>query len=401
MRTGSFHRLASSLESAAFAVGMLSGALRRHPLAIAWSNRTAVEQALKLGALDGARADRDLMLAWIAELPVRPQSDEGATSRALRLFRCLLSATRKRLGGVEPDLDEARILGSVADLDRAWPSEGPVLLGVARAMTNVLSDSTEKRSVIHAAVPRILASRGLIPFPYPALGAVFDRNADVADAEFFAVGVVEAIGREAQAGLVFLREITIEWIDRHGRARRKRRQSKLPGAVDLASIYPVISPALVARHLGLSVRGASNIILEMEEDGLLVEIAGRSTWKAYVARELGALRSVLVERGSVLPSAARIAAALEAPKPAERDPPGPAEDDSAKRGLTAAELGEIAEGARIEERPSVETWKCVIELDEIIDGVNSAIRRSDAVLRDHGLPRTPFARLPVPPASIV
>lgn len=113
----------------------------------------------------------------------------------------------------------------------------------------------------------------------------------------------------------------LERDDRHA-ARAllaERRAGSLTPLVALTRVRPMLSPALVAERLALSLSGAGKLLDRAASLGLVREISGRATWKTYLTPDLATLFSY-------------------APAPRGRPPiaPAPMPDDAGMAALLAA-----------------------------------------------------------------
>ncbi|MBW8910403.1 MAG: MarR family transcriptional regulator [Sphingomonas sp.] len=132
--------------------------------------------------------------------------------------------------------------------------------------------------------PLLLARMGLTKTPLPCLVAG-DKAMRLAprDATPFVRRVLRDLAGQAEDGLAAAFELDAErrrWIKLLGEARK-------PGALRaLAAMSlrePILRPQQVARTLGLSRSGAGKLLDRAAEQGLLLEISGRLSWRVYMA----------------------------------------------------------------------------------------------------------------------
>lgn len=61
------------------------------------------------------------------------------------------------------------------------------------------------------------------------------------------------------------------------RIKDRRSNSNLPGLIDLVLSRPIVSTAMIARHLGVTPRGALNLVRELG----VREITGRGRYRGW------------------------------------------------------------------------------------------------------------------------
>jgi hypothetical protein len=97
-----------------------------------------------------------------------------------------------------------------------------------------------------------------------------------------------ALGKEAEAASGRLVELTSQHCAWHKVLRQAgpRGHSRAPAVLDLLAITPVLSASLVARHVGCTPQGASGILQQLAELGVLIQATTRSRWKIFLASDL-------------------------------------------------------------------------------------------------------------------
>lgn len=137
------------------------------------------------------------------------------------------------------------------------------------------------------ALPRFLYLLGVTATPLPCLVAgakAFRIRAPIPEDTVRAT--LRAIAGAAKTGIDSLETMEAS----HRAALRtilsEYRPGKLQQLLALSLSVALLSPKGVADQLGLSVAGAGKLLDRAADLGVLVEITGRRTWKAYVAPDL-------------------------------------------------------------------------------------------------------------------
>ncbi|OAP46207.1 RHE_PE00001 family protein [Sinorhizobium americanum] len=88
---------------------------------------------------------------------------------------------------------------------------------------------------------------------------------------------LEAMAMTADLGLKELDRLSLARTQMEMRIKDRRSNSNLPGLIDLVLSRPVVSTAMIARHLGVTQRGALNLVRELG----VREITGRGRYRGW------------------------------------------------------------------------------------------------------------------------
>jgi hypothetical protein len=339
--------LAMPLETASAAIGRLDARLGgRTILRDAWLYRTRLREAVRCAAADGRKVDLDELLCVLTGIPLRRRRDWGGLSYALGVFEALSvhthpdrrkAAVERMREGVDGGIGGARSAEFLQDLDllsgrMKEAGRGlPALVAVATELMQWLQDGGDRLTGRLAAI-RHLAAAGLTSIPLPCLTGT-DAMRDDRDPRRWNVNFMKAIARDAQQGERILIELWHAWVDWHRRIGPRRRNSKLPRLIDLAAAHPLTTPAHAAKLLRCSVRGASMLLDELVEAGVLIEATGRKSWRGFVTRDFIGVAAVardglrrapseapggLVEKGARMGRSGPEAPGQRGPAPADR-----------------------------------------------------------------------------------
>ena len=81
----------------------------------------------------------------------------------------------------------------------------------------------------------------------------------------------------ADLGLKELDRLSLARTQMEMRIRDRRSNSNLPGLIDLVLSRPIVSTGLISRHLGVTPRGALNLVRELG----LREMTGRGRYRGW------------------------------------------------------------------------------------------------------------------------
>jgi hypothetical protein len=97
-----------------------------------------------------------------------------------------------------------------------------------------------------------------------------------------------ALAKEAEAASGRLVGLTNQHRAWHEVLRQAgpRGHSRAPAVLDLLAITPALSASLVARHVGCTPQGASGILQQLAELGVVTQATSRVRWKIYLASDL-------------------------------------------------------------------------------------------------------------------
>lgn len=90
-------------------------------------------------------------------------------------------------------------------------------------------------------------------------------------------GFLEAMSAAAELGMKELDRLSLAKTQMEMRIRDRRSNSNLPGLIDLVLSRPIVSGPLIARHLGITPRGALNLVRELG----VREMTGRGRYRGW------------------------------------------------------------------------------------------------------------------------
>ena len=262
--------------AALFALGRLYQAYTESPVAEAWAARSRVEATVRILHADGHGIDRERVLRLSHDLPVEGRIDSGNDAQVLQVIALLETRPQAADGTLARDVAETEAL-----LMPGAEGKDPELL--LRNLRRWLV-AGGRPAVGHIAFVRCLAAAGLTPGPLPAL-APSPGASRLSESAWLGSGLIHlaeaADGARRELGALAL--AVAEWRQRLGPRRRNSRMEVL--IQEVASTL-VSTPASISRRLGLSLRGASVMLEELAELGIVVEITGRKSWKTFVPSDL-------------------------------------------------------------------------------------------------------------------
>ncbi|MBB4567980.1 RHE_PE00001 family protein [Rhizobium leucaenae] len=88
---------------------------------------------------------------------------------------------------------------------------------------------------------------------------------------------LEAMALSAEAGLKELDRLSLAKIQMEQRLKDRRSNSSLPGVIEIVLSRPIVSASMVARHVGVTSRGALNLVAELG----VREMTGRGRYRGW------------------------------------------------------------------------------------------------------------------------
>lgn len=154
---------------------------------------------------------------------------------------------------------------------QAWSADPPVRRGGGALGRLLIPVALRARGATrHHALA--LATGLQKAWPRPRRGAPFDETI---------AALLEAIALAAAQGLEVHQRLERAKTALARPLAGRRSSSRLAALAALALRYPVISAPMAARHLGLSLRGATLLIDELARAGCIAERTGRSRYRAF------------------------------------------------------------------------------------------------------------------------
>ncbi len=306
-----------------------------------WRSEIALAEAVASAGLEGIRISEGDLLPRIAQNGSQDADPTGA-ELALSLIRVLKApgdplarpvqtvrrcerAAGTGMGpGVDPDdelegqrLDDAEIEGLFADLS---PGDMPIL-SAARAAACYAALSQRANPIVERLIfmavdssLRGRAARGIGPedvlrglsgrieahWVSPPALALSHRSflpwSPGSEAGLMTLGTNLARVFEAEVGRFALSR---DWLRRGQEAAQGRGgRSRMADAVQAFGTAPVLSSAMLAETIGVSIRTALTLLNEMTELGHLQEITGRQTARIWAVPSLGARLAARPARGA-------------------------------------------------------------------------------------------------------
>jgi len=302
-RTGlNWEQIGPALEQAAGAVGRLDSVVSRHPLRVAWLHRSCLTVTARLSALDGHPVDVSRVYGTLIDLPMKPIRDFGAHAHALGIARALMEASGEICWTATMDAVAGRDegVGAAAIALATSPDGLPTIVAAALNLRDWLI-AGGSGSTAYVGLIRSLCQSGTTVAPLPALagiGMALGRSRLGATPSQWVESVCRSLAAEANIANRDIGDLFTRWMRWHGRLGVRRCSSRLPHLVALAAAMPVLCAAHVARVLGCSVRGASLMLSELAQLGIIVEASGRQSWKRYVTEEFSAVQAVVQRVGA-------------------------------------------------------------------------------------------------------
>ena len=264
------------LEEAAILIARLDGRISASPVARAWRLRAAWSGYARAMRLQGAEIDDIDVFSWACAVPLPDRPRRPSHLDEYEGFAPWWQA-----------LEDGTASG--------WRDALPFTPAIARDMPLLLRalDVTRQHALRDGgaapwlALPAALRGLGLSDAVLPCLagGAKAFRFRAVLPEETLRA-TLRALAGAARDGLGLLDGLEAD----HRRAARAVLAERRPGALvplaALAFAHPLLSPTTVADRLGLTLSGAGKLLERAAGLGLLHEISGRATWKAYCAPDL-------------------------------------------------------------------------------------------------------------------
>lgn len=341
-------QLVGAVEAAAAAIGRLDQALTNHPLRPAWEHRRRIAAAVQASAWDGRAVDPTRLAAMLAGAPVASLPEREPEIHAVRFIAYLGLMVEEPVSPYIID-DPADYLAEFETdtrlfrqaMDTAAAVNASALAATAEAAWLARREPDARPGALHAAVPRYLTRRGLSRRPLTGLAVFPGRQ----DHDPWIRAFIHRLGQAAEAGLAQLNDLTLRYTDGARRIGRRSKNSRLLATFVAALCRPALTPAGVSSLFGVTLPGASKLLGELVALGLLADAVDRGSHRLYVCPDLGIERTRRL--GRMVPPA------------------------HAPSELTPA-------------------------LDELLDGINAAIFRSDRLLARHGIAK---ARVETDPSA--
>ena len=281
--------LFSALEHAAASIARLDQALEGHPLRGAFLHRARLDAVRRQAAVDGHAIDPWHLAALLEGLRLRMDTALTIAGRG-EIFEAARTALGLHQWITEPDFDEE---GEVqAALRHLAGAADHGLVGVADLVWTWLRVGGA-RAPVRAALIRLWVNCGLLRLPVPLTGPS-SLNADAPQAQSaWVMGFLGALASEADDYRELLRALEHAWIAARAKAKGQRRTSRATLAVDVLAAAPLLSATTLAGALGMSVKGATDLLDRFVAQEIVVEVTHRTGRRLFGLKGLAPLRVVV------------------------------------------------------------------------------------------------------------
>jgi hypothetical protein len=295
-------RLFAALEQAAGAFARLDQALDGHPLAPAFLYRARLEAVRRQAAVDGHGIDPWHLAATIEGLRLRMEHALRIVDRGA-IFDAARTAFDLHAWITAPDFDQE---GEVQDAERylaASPMQSPLL--AAASQMHAWLDTNHARAPMRAALIRYWVKRRLLRLPVPLTGPrALAAEAPEAPADWVCA-FLEALADEARDYHQLLSDLQHGWLAARAKARRRRSTSRAAAAIDVLAAAPLISATTLARAIGMSIKGATELLDQFVAENVVVEVTHRSARRLFGLSGLSPVRDATAAPRRPMPGRGR------------------------------------------------------------------------------------------------
>lgn len=310
-----------ALEQAAGAVARLDQALNNFPLLPAFLYRARLEAVRRQAAVDGHAIDPWHLAATLEGLRLRMDGalriiDRGAMFAAARVAL----GHHQWLAAPDPE-QESEVQAAERHLaDSTCPS---ALLTAALQVRGWL-EAGKTRPPMRAALVRFWMRRGLLRHPVPLTGPLA-LSADAPDnpAKWICT-FLYALAGEASDGHDLLRDLERTWLAARRKTAGRRSTSRAGLAIDVLAAAPLMSATTLARAIGMSIKGATELLDGFVAEEIAVEVTHRSARRLFGLHGLAPLRDATTAPRRPVPGRTRgRPRRTDAADPVEAPPPLP------------------------------------------------------------------------------
>lgn len=264
--------LVVAVEDALLAMSELSGRISASSVRVAWQRRAAWTGYARALQLQGGEIDEIDVFSWGAGVPLPARPTRHTHDDEFGAFTSWWAELELR------DRDAWRdALPFTPDLDRTLPR-------IIQAVDLTRQYARRSRGIEPwLALPRFLYLLGVTASPLPCLiaGTKSFRLQATPSEDMLRV-TLKALAGAGQKGLESLETMEAAYRASVRAIRSEYRPGKLPQLLALSLSTAVLGPASAAQLLDLSVAGAGKLLERAAGLGVLVEVSGRRSWKAYV-----------------------------------------------------------------------------------------------------------------------
>ena len=265
-----------ALEETARAIAHLDGRICASFVRRPWVIRAAWSGFAEAMRLQGAEIDDIDVYSWGCGVPLPHRARRTSHLDEFAGFERWAAGLGRSRAGEWRD--------ALPVLPAPSPDQPILLRALAMVRQHALhADGMEPWLHVPAILQGLGFTRAVLPCVVAGAKSFRDRRGTRDDGTLAALRMM---GAGARRGLALLDGLERD----HRTAARAIRDARRPGALTalaaLSLVRPLLSPVAVAEALNLSLSGAGKLLDRAARLGLLREISGRSTWKAYLPPDL-------------------------------------------------------------------------------------------------------------------
>jgi len=313
--------LFAALERASGAFARLDQALDNHPLLPAFLYRTRLEAVRRQAAVDGHGIDPWHLAATIEGLRLRMEHALGIVDRGA-IFDAARTAFELYQWITAPEYDQE---GEIKTAERHLAAaSSPTALLTAAIQTLSWLQANGARPPIRAALIRFWRRQRLLRAPVPLTGPrALAADAPEAPAEWICV-FLDALADEARDYHQLLFAMERAWLSARAKAAGRRSTSRAALAINLLAAAPLLSATTLARAIGMSIKGANELLDSFVAEDIVVEVTHRSARRLFGLNGMAPVRDATTAPRRPLPGRrrGRPTPDLEA-EPAQEEPAPP------------------------------------------------------------------------------
>ena len=278
------------LTNTAGTLARLDQVLSNNPLLPAIIYRSRLEAVRHMAAADGQLIDPWHLAAVLEGLRLRMPNDLRIIERGL-----IFDAARHALGFYQwlqtPDPLQEEAIECASAFLTSMGNAGGELITAARGIFQWIEEGGG-RAAIWAALVRYWAEKKILINPLPITGAAALKPGVPWEFDGWLPTFLWEIGREAEQLLNMI--WAMEWAWKTGRAavHGKRKNSKLPFAVDLLAASPALSASSLANLIGVTIKSSTAMLDDLVTAGVAVEVTNRGKRRLFALHTMSPLRDV-------------------------------------------------------------------------------------------------------------
>lgn len=282
-------RQTQAIERASYALGRLRATLDASELRDGFVFRQKLLEVVATTRLEARATDQFRVLGTVAGLPIRRLRDFGGLSMALECFALLGRGARP----IHHQGDISQALRRLRTRWRQMPNRD--LYALAHMLTDI-DDNDAIGPAGRTLACNVLSGRNWLNGPIISVseglkGTPAYRGLAGHDERILHFLMrVELAAKKALTSLEDFNRQHKAWHDAIqspdiAGAKTRRRTSKMPELVNYLLTVNVTTASIAARHLGITPQATARMFRELEEKCLIVAIAHRSNWRAFVTKD--------------------------------------------------------------------------------------------------------------------